>query len=107
MGIKEEFEESNLKLMRTMISNTIAVFTNSPEHRNIWRKDLVEARNKQWPMEQFLPVADRGMIAFIDAVIGLLDANGNPLGLGDHLTGEYKKAWQALIVTLAMRRDTP
>jgi hypothetical protein len=105
LGIKEEFEESNLKLLRTIISNTLAVFTNSPDEKDGWRNDLVEARNQQWQVERLLPAADRGMTAFFDAVIGLLDANGNPSGLGDHLTGEYKEAWQALIIRLAMMRD--
>jgi len=105
LGIKKEFEESNLKLLRTIISNTLAVFTNAPDEKDGWRNDLVEARNQQWQVERLLPAADRGMTTFFDAVIGLLDANGNPSGLGNHLTGEYKEAWQALTTRLAMMRD--
>ena len=98
---KAVMEQGDLNLIRTTIGNTIAVFTNSPEHRDVWRSDLVDARN------QLRQVSDKNLAAFLDSVIDLLDADGDPEGLGSHLTGPYQEAWQALIATLAMRRDTP
>ncbi len=37
------------------------------------------------------------MTALLDAVIGLLDAGGNPAGLGQGLKGVYARTWQAVV----------
>ncbi len=37
------------------------------------------------------------LVMLLDAVIGLLDADGNPKGLGEGLNGIYKRTWQAII----------
>ena len=37
------------------------------------------------------------MAALLDAVIGLLDASGNPAGLGERLKGIYAKTWQTIM----------
>src|SRR6266487_5445776 len=100
MDMNQEPDDSNLNLLRTVIKNTLAVFTNSKDQKDVWRSDLVKARSQFMMVVPFLP-SDRGLVAFFSAVIDLLDADGDPLGLGDHLTGEYREAWHALIVTLA------
>jgi hypothetical protein len=43
----------------------------------------------------------------LDAVIGLLDANGNPDGKGEGLTGIYARTWQAIVHQLPHDNDTP
>ena len=40
---------------------------------------------------------NRNMVALLEAVIGLLDAGGNPAGLGEGLAGVYAKTWQAIV----------
>ena len=37
------------------------------------------------------------MVALLDAVIGLLDAGGNPAGLGEGLQGIYAQTWQGIV----------
>jgi len=39
-------------------------------------------------------------MALLDAVIGLLDAGGDPAGLGEGLTGVYAQTWQAIVEQL-------
>ncbi len=95
-----------MKLLRTTVTNTLAVFTNSPDEKDGWRDDLEQARNQLFALSPFSPPEDQGLVAFFDAVIGLLDADGNPTGLGYGLTGEYQEAWLALIVALARMKDT-
>ena len=41
------------------------------------------------------------LVALLDAVIGLLDAGGNPDGLGTNLKGIYARTWQAIVEQLA------
>jgi hypothetical protein len=40
------------------------------------------------------------MVALLDAVIGLLDAVGNPVGSGEGLKGIYAKTWQEIVERL-------
>jgi hypothetical protein len=43
----------------------------------------------------------RDLVALLDAIIGLLDAGGNPDGLGTNLEGIYAQTWQAIVEQLA------
>jgi len=40
------------------------------------------------------------MVALLEAVIGLLDASGNLIGLGEGLWGIYAETWQAIVSQL-------
>jgi hypothetical protein len=40
------------------------------------------------------------LVALVDAVIGLLDAEGNPDGLGTSLNGVHAGTWQAIVERL-------
>ncbi len=40
------------------------------------------------------------MAGLLDAVIGLLDTDGNPAGLGEGLQGIYVHTWQAIVQRL-------
>ena len=40
------------------------------------------------------------LVALVDAVTGLLDARGNPVGLGMSLKGVYARTWQGIVENL-------
>ena len=42
------------------------------------------------------------LVALLDAVVGLLDAGGNPDGLGTNLKGVYARTWQAIVENLSI-----
>ena len=74
-----------------IIHNTRAVLTRAPERKAEWRADLARER-RQATAESAQPYA-----AFLEAVLGLLDAGGNPAGLGAGLQGVYVQLWQTLV----------
>ena len=78
-------------MFAAIINNTLAVLGPAAHQRNEWRNNLVELRNQSTTM------GDRHMAALLDAVIGLLDAGGNPKGLGDDLKGIYAQTWQEIV----------
>ncbi len=71
--------------------NTLAVLGPAAHQRSEWRNNLVELRNQSTAM------GDRNMVTLLDAVIGLLDAGGNPTGLGVDLKGIYANTWQKIV----------
>nr|MBA2677211.1 tetratricopeptide repeat protein [Ktedonobacteraceae bacterium] len=72
-------------------SNTLAVFGPAANQRNEWRTSLAELRNSA-------TIEGRGnLAALLDAVIRLLDADGNPAGLGGGLKGIYAQTWQVIV----------
>jgi hypothetical protein len=74
-----------------LINNTLAVLGPAASQRSEWRNHLVEMRN------QATVRGERNMLALLDDVIGLLDAGGNPAGLGQDLQGIYAQTWQVLV----------
>ncbi len=65
-----------MSLFDLLVANTIAVLETRGEKRQEWRAALVQMRGQ---------ATEQGMcdlIALFDAVIGLVDARGNPAGLG-------------------------
>ena len=79
------------RVFDTIINNTLAVLGPASHQRSEWRNNLVELRNQSTAM------GDRNMVALLDAVIGLLDAGGNPTGLGVDLKGIYVNTWQKIV----------
>jgi len=51
--------------------------------------------------DQATQANNQQLVALLDAVVALLDAKGNPGGLGADLTGYYARVWQALIGSLS------
>ena len=79
------------RLFETIASNTRTVLGPDASRRGVWRSNLAEVRN------QVIAKGDRNMAALLDAVIGLLDASGNPAGLGEGLKGIYAQTWQEIV----------
>jgi tetratricopeptide (TPR) repeat protein len=79
------------RMFGAIINNTLAVLGPASHQRSEWRNNLVELRNQSTTM------GDRNMVALLDAAIGLLDAGGNPTGLGDDLKGIYAKTWHEIV----------
>ncbi len=81
-------------LFELIASNTLAVLGPAAAQRSEWRNNLVEIRNSATAQ------GTRHLMALLDAVIGLLDAGGDPAGLGEGLTGVYAQTWQAIVEQL-------
>jgi tetratricopeptide (TPR) repeat protein len=86
--------EQSTDLFETLVSNTLAVLGPVPEHLPEWRSVLLQVK------EQAEQADERELVALLDAVVGLLDAGGNPAGLGADLTGNYAQVWQVLVEAL-------
>lgn len=78
-----EAEGVDPRLFAMIVQNTLAVLGSSTEKRSKWRDTLVQLQSQAAEND-----SDR-LIALLNAVIGLLDADGNPAGLGKNLTGIY------------------
>ena len=74
--------------------NTLAVLGPAANRRSDWRNNLVDIRN------QATAHGSRHLVMLLDAVIGLLEAGGNPAGLGEGLTGIYARIWQKIVEQL-------
>ncbi len=79
------------RLFEAMARNTLSVLGPASNRRSEWRNNLVELRN------QATAQGNRNMVALTEAVIGLLDAGGNPAGLGEGLQGIYAQTWQGIV----------
>ncbi|GCE23556.1 hypothetical protein KDK_73560 [Dictyobacter kobayashii] len=81
------------------ITNTVAVLGPKREHLPWWREMVVQMKfqaSKQ-DMKEF--------VAFLDAVIKLLDAQGDPTGLGEQLAQGHAQVWQKIIQQLAINKE--
>jgi hypothetical protein len=83
------------QLFETIARNTLAMLGTATSQRTMWRSYLAEVRN------QATGNGDRNMTVLLDAVISLLDAGGDPTGLGAKLKGIYAKTWQAIVDQLS------
>ncbi len=77
-----------------IVLNTRAVLGPAQEKLPDWHAALLQLK------EQATQANDRQLVALLDAMVGLLDAGGNPAGLGADLAGDYAQVWQALIGSL-------
>jgi pentatricopeptide repeat protein len=81
--------------LEVIAANTLAVLGPAADRRGEWRDNLVDLRN------QAVAAGDRGFAGLLEAATGLLDAGGNPAGLGAGLAGVYADAWRAIVDGLA------
>jgi pentatricopeptide repeat protein len=79
------------RVFEAIVNNTLAVLGPASEQRNEWRGNLADIRN------QATVQGNRNMAAFVDAVIGLLDADGKVEGLGAGLQGIYARMWEGIV----------
>jgi len=79
------------RLLALITNETLAALGPAADQRDRWRDQLLEIK------AQATEGNAQGLIALIDAVIGLLDAGGDPAGLGEGLRGVYARAWQAIV----------
>jgi tetratricopeptide (TPR) repeat protein len=83
------------RLFEMIVQNTLAVLGAATDQRSEWRAALTQMR------EQATKGDAQELVALLDAVFGLLDAGGNPDGLGSHLTGVYERTWLTIVEQLA------
>jgi hypothetical protein len=67
-----EAGDTNPEVFELIANNTVAVLGSAMNQRSAWRSTLIEFRN------QATAHGDRDMVALVDAVTGLLDADGAP-----------------------------
>jgi hypothetical protein len=79
------------RLFELLATNTRAVLGPTPHQRSEWRTTLATTLN------QATVQGNRNLAALVHALIGLLDAAGNPAGLGENLQGIYARTWQKTI----------
>jgi tetratricopeptide (TPR) repeat protein len=82
------------RLFEMIIHNTLAVYGSAADQLSEWCHDLEQIRRKAMEKEA------HDFVELLDALIGLLDAGGNPAKLGTNLTGVYARTWQAIIEKL-------
>jgi hypothetical protein len=82
-------------LFEMIVQNTLAVLGPAKEHMGAWRENLTQLKS------QAMEGNAQELVALLDAVIGLLDAGGNPSGLGTSLKGVYARTWQEIVEQLA------
>jgi len=83
------------RLFEMIVQNTLAVLGPAAGKRSEWREALTQIRSQATEGDT------QDLVALIDAVIGLLDAGGNPTGLGMSLKGVYARTWQGIVENLS------
>jgi len=83
-------------LLELLVQDTVAVFRPVLDEgkKNIWQDFLLRAEMKA------IDDDNHELAMLLDAVNGLLNANGNPTGLGVGLTGIYAQTWQKIVSAL-------
>jgi tetratricopeptide (TPR) repeat protein len=82
------------RLFEQIVRNTLAVLGPAADKRDEWRNALTQMRNQAMEGEV------HELVSLLDAITGLLDANGNPTGLGKDLAGIYARTWQTIVERL-------
>jgi tetratricopeptide (TPR) repeat protein len=83
------------RLFGMIVQNTLAVLGPAADKRSDWHEALMQMRSQAVEGEA------QEFVALVDTVIGLLDAGGNPDGLGMSLKGVYARTWQVIVEQLA------
>jgi hypothetical protein len=83
------------RLFAMIVQNTLAVLGPAADQLDEWRENLTRLKS------QAVEGDAQELVALLDAVFGLLDAGGNPDGLGTNLKGIYAHTWQAIVEQLA------
>lgn len=83
-------------LFERIVQNTLEVLGSAAEKRSEWREVFTKIRRQGEEGDA------QDLVALLDAVIGLLDAGGNPAGLGTNLKGVYARTWQKIVEHLVV-----
>jgi tetratricopeptide (TPR) repeat protein len=83
------------RLFEMIVQNTLAVLGPAADQVGEWRDELMQIKSEA------VEENAQELVALLDAVIGLLDAGGNPAGLGTNLIGMYALVWQTIVVNLS------
>jgi hypothetical protein len=83
------------QLLSTLANNTLAVLGPAAGQRDAWREGLLDLHRQATAQDH------RPLLALLEAIIALLDANGDPSGLGQNLDGPYAQTWQAITQQLS------
>ena len=82
------------RLFEMIVQNTLAVLGPTADHLGEWHENLIQIKDQATK-------GDRpDFVALLDAILGLLDARGNPAGLGTNLKGVYAQTWQTIVENL-------
>ena len=71
------------RLFEMIVQNTLAVLGSAVDQVGEWREELTQMKSEAVEGDA------QELVALLDAVIGLLDAEGNPAGLGTNLKSMY------------------
>lgn len=82
------------RLFDMVVHNTVAVLGPTLEQRDQWRENLIQIKG------QAAAQGVEQLVALSEAIIGLLDAQGDPAGLGSGLRGIYARTWQTIVARL-------
>ena len=74
-----------------LVHNTLAVLGLAADRREEWR-GMLEAMREQAAANEYA-----GMVGLIEAIVALVDSDGDPTGLGNDLEAEYAKAWKRIV----------
>jgi hypothetical protein len=83
------------RLFEMIVQNTLSVLGPAADKLSEWRGALEQIKIQAIEREA------HDLVALLNAVIGLLDAGGNPARLGTNLTGVYTRTWQAIVEGLS------
>jgi hypothetical protein len=81
-------------LFDMLVATTVAVLGPAQEQRDQWREGLMQMK------DQAAAQGVEQLVALLEAIIGLLEAQGDPAGLGNGLRGIYARTWQNIVARL-------
>ena len=90
-----EMEGIAPEVLEVLVRNTLVVLGPASDKRDEWKAMLTQIQ---------MQAQERGadqLVLLVDMVIKLIDANGNPIGLGEGLQGIHAKIWQAIVSQLS------
>ncbi len=92
VGVETDGVDS--RLFTVILQNTLAVLGPRADQLGEWREALTRMRSRA------VEGNAQELVVLLDEVIALLDAGGNPDGLGTNLTGIYAQTWRTIVEKL-------
>ena len=89
----------DLHFFAQLENNTLAALSPAASQRSKWHNTLADILN------QATANGDDHLASLLNALLGLLDADGNPTGLGENLQGIYARTWQRITEQLPERPE--
>jgi tetratricopeptide (TPR) repeat protein len=95
VGEEEEPRTEEENVLEFLIAKTLAVLGPEANQRQEWREMLVQLRDQ---------TIEQRVQDLFNAMIALLDTEGNPASLGTNLTGGEAQVWQEIVARLSVER---